>query len=417
MSKFVIQGGAKLEGVLEVNGSKNAALPILAACLIAEGEYVLSNVPDLKDIETMIKMLESFGLQVEKLDKNSYKIVNSGIKNIEAPYELVNAMRASFFVMGPLLAHDREAKIPLPGGCAIGTRPVNYHLDGFEKLGVKINIDHGFVNAKAGELVGTEIKLPFPSVGATENILMLAVRAQGKTVISNVAKEPEVVDLCEFLNKMGAKIEGVGSERLEIEGVSELSPCQYNIIPDRLEAGTFILASALTGGGLEIKNVNLGHLQSFVNKLKEIGVDLEQSKDRIKVKINEILKPVNIKTEPYPGFATDLQPQIMVLLCLAQGTSEIQETIFENRFMAAAELNRLGAKIKVEGQKAIIQGPVELTGAEINATDIRAGAALVLAGLVAKNSTIVNNVKYIDRGHEDLAGRLQKVGARIERVE
>ncbi|MBT4120741.1 MAG: UDP-N-acetylglucosamine 1-carboxyvinyltransferase [Candidatus Magasanikbacteria bacterium] len=416
MNKIVINGSGKLNGTLSVNGAKNSALPILAATLIAEGEYSIDNIPDLKDIRTMIKLLETFGLKAEKTDDHSYKITNSGVKDIEAPYELVKEMRASFVVMGSLLAHVKKARVSLPGGCAIGTRPIDFHLQGFEKLGAKIVLDHGFVTAEAVELVGARVKLPFPSVGATQNILMAAVKAKGETTILNAAREPEIDDLSSFLNKMGANISGIGTDELKIQGVEKLIPCKHSIIPDRIEAGTFIIASIINDGDLEIQGVIKEHLKGFIKKLEKMGVEFEFNNDRLKIKADlEKLKPVKISTEPYPGFPTDLQAQTMVLLSLTNGKSELKETIFENRFMHVLELNRMGAKIKLEGNKASINGPVDFIGAEVSATDLRAGAALVLAGLVADNTTIVNEIQHIERGYEDLVERLQSVGAKISK--
>jgi UDP-N-acetylglucosamine 1-carboxyvinyltransferase len=414
MAKFIIKGGNELQGILTVNGSKNSALPILCATLLARGEHILNNVPNLSDIDTMIKMLEVLGLEVIKMAEHKYRIINNGIKNIEAPYELVSIMRASFLVMGPLLAAEKKARVSLPGGCAIGARPVNYHLQGFEKLGAKITMDNGFMIASAEKLIGTEIVLPFPSVGATENILMAAVLAEGKTVLKNVAKEPEITDLCNFLNKMGAKISGIDSDTLIIDGVKELHPTEHTIIPDRLEAGTFIILSAITGGKVQIKGLKLEHLSAFKNKLSEIGVEIS---DGGILKISNELKPVQIITEPEPGFPTDLQAQTMVLLGLAKGRSTIKETVFENRFLHVPELNRLGMNIIINGQEAVVDGGVKLSGAKVTATDIRGGVALVLAALIAKGVTEIDQIKYIERGYEDLAGRLKMLGAEIERIE
>lgn len=416
MSQIIIKGGKKLNGTLSVNGAKNSALPILAATLIAEGEYNIDNVPDLKDIRTMIKLLETFGLVIEKISDHSYKIINNGVKDIEAPYELVKEMRASFVVMGPLLANVKKARVSLPGGCAIGTRPIDFHLAGFEKLGCEIILDHGFVTAEARKLVGARVKLPFPSVGATQNILMAAVKAKNETIILNAAREPEIDDLCNFLNRMGAKITGIGSDELKIQGVEKLTSCQHSIIPDRIEAGTFIIASAITGGELEIEGVIMEHLGGFIKKLEKMGIEFEINNNKLKVKANlKKLKPVKISTEPYPGFPTDLQAQTMVLLSLVSGKSELKETIFENRFMHVLELNRMGADIKLDGNKAKIYGPVNFIGAEVSATDLRAGAALVLAGLVADNITNINEIQHIERGYESLVERLQSVGVDISK--
>lgn len=414
---FKISGGKKLNGRIKISGSKNSALPIMAATLVETGTYILDNVPNLKDIQTMAKLLEEHGLIVEKTGENSYKIINEGIKNVEAPYELVKTMRASFLVMGPLLSNIKHARVSLPGGCAIGARPVNYHLKGFEKMGTVIKIEHGYVEAKAEELVGAEIYFDFPSVGATENVIMAAVKAKGKTVIGNAAREPEIEDLCNFLNKMGAKISGGGSDTITIEGVEKLYPCGHSIIPDRIEAGTFIIASILTGFGLEIENAILSHLGSFKTKLEEMGIKFIIDGNVVKVEGNlDELKPIKIATMPHPGYPTDLQAQMMLLLTQIKGTSEIKETIFENRFMHVSELNRMGSDINIEGNIAMITGKAKLTGAEVMASDLRAGASLVLAALISEGDTLINRVYHIDRGYEKLEDKLNKVGAEIERV-
>ncbi|NME36277.1 MULTISPECIES: UDP-N-acetylglucosamine 1-carboxyvinyltransferase [Fusobacterium] len=416
---FKIVGNKKLEGILEVEGSKNASLPIFIATLIEKGTYVLKNIPDLMDIRTLIKLLESLGLEIERLDRNSYKIVNNGITNIEASYELVKKMRASFLVMGPMLAHCGEAKVSLPGGCAIGARPVDLHLKGFENLGVEITIEHGYVygKVKENELKGNKIVLDFPSVGATENIVMAAVKAKGTTIIENVAREPEIDDLCNFLNKMGAKIEGIGEGRLIIEGVDKLYPCEYEIIPDRIVAGTFIIA-AIMFEGIKVKGVCVEHLESFLMKLKEMGVTYEIDENGLFIVTSKIddLRGVKVKTMPYPGFPTDLQSPIMTLMCLAKGSSEIKETIFENRFMHVPELNRMGAEITTEKNIAVIKGIKNFSSAQVMSSDLRAGAALVLAALKCDGESIVNRIYHIDRGYEDLDEKLRNIGADIERV-
>ncbi len=414
---FKITGGKKLEGVVKISGSKNAALPIFAATLIEDGEYILGNVPELKDIRTMKKLLEELGLTVEKIEDNRYKIINKGIKSVEAPYELVKTMRASFLVMGPLLGNKKRARVSLPGGCAIGARPVDYHLKGFQALGAEIHLERGYVEAKAEELKGNSVYLDFPSVGATENIIMAAVKAKGKTVIENAAREPEIEDLCNFLNKMGAKIKGIGTGRVEIEGVEKLTPCEYDIIPDRIEAGTFIIASIITGFGLKITNLNMSHLESFRIKLEEMGVKFKGDNTTVEVEGDmKKLKPCKMSTMPYPGYPTDLQAQMMILMTLVNGTSEIKETIFENRFMHIPELNRMGADISIDGNIAIIKGIEKYTGAEVMASDLRAGAGLVLAALVADGETLINRVYHIDRGYEKMEEKLISVGANIQRV-
>lgn len=417
---FKIIGGKEIKGVLKVEGSKNASLPIFIATLIEQGIYVLRNVPSLMDIRTLIKLLESLGLKIEKLDKNSYKIINNGIKNIEASYELVKKMRASFLVMGPMLANCGKAKVSLPGGCAIGARPVDLHLKGFEALGAKISIDHGYVQAevKGNFLRGNKIILDFPSVGASENIIMASVKAKGKTIIENIAREPEITDLCDFLNKMGAKISGMGTGRLEIEGVDKLTPCEYSIMPDRIVAGTFIIASIMFDGKIKIEGVVPECLESFLMKLSEMGLQYEFDSNGlfvVKSKIENMIG-IQVTTMPYPGFPTDLQSPLMALMCLAKGNSEIKETIFENRFMHVPELNRMGANIIVEKNIAIIKGIKEFSAAKVMASDLRAGAALVLAALKSDGQTIVNRIYHIDRGYEYLEEKLRSIGGNISRI-
>lgn len=415
MSKIIIQGGKELSGKIAVNGAKNAVLPMFAATLIAEGEYLLHNVPNLKDIETLSALLRELGLVVEKVGEHDYKIINNGITKVEAPYELVKEMRASFLVMGPLLANKKQARVALPGGCAIGTRPVDIHLKGFEALGAEVRMEHGFVEVSADELQGSNMKLDFPTVTGTENIVMAAVLAKGTTIIKNVAKEPEIGNLCDMLNAMGAKISGAGTDKITIEGVEKMYACQFTIIPDRIEAGTFIILSALANGKVEVENVNLGHLEGFVKKLESMGVVVTEENGLVKAVIKNKLKSTKISTECYPGFPTDLQAQTMVLMSKAEGSSKLKETIFENRFMHVQELNRMGAKIEVDGRIAVIEGGIKFSGAEVKATDLRAGASLVLAGLIAENVTTISDIYHIERGYEDLVGRLQKLGANIEK--
>ncbi len=414
---FKVTGGKEIGGVLKVEGSKNAALPIMIATLVEKGTYVLKNVPNLMDIRTLVKLLESLGLVIEKLDENTYKIENNGLTNLVAGYELVKKMRASFLVMGPMLAHCKKAKVSLPGGCAIGARPVDLHLKGFEALGTKITIDHGYVEAEAERLLGGKIVLDFPSVGATENIVMAAVKAEGVTTLENAAREPEIVDLCNFLNKMGAKISGIGTGTLTIEGVERLTPCEYTIIPDRIVAGTFIIASVIFDGKIEVEGVRREHLEAFLMKLEEMGVKYEIEGERLKVtsKLSELCG-VKVTTMPYPGFPTDLQSPIMTLMCLVKGSSELKETIFENRFMHVPELNRMGAKIDINGNIATIKGIENFSSAEVMASDLRAGASLILAALKAQGESIVNRIYHVDRGYENLEFRLKNIGADIERI-
>lgn len=414
---FKVTGGNEIGGVLAVEGSKNSALPIMIATLIEKGTYTLKNVPDLRDIRTLVKLLESLGLIIEKIDKNSYKIINNGLTSLTASYELVKKMRASFLVMGPMLAHCKQAKVSLPGGCAIGARPVDLHLKGFEALGAKINIEHGYVEATVDNLCGNKIILDFPSVGATENIIMASVKASGITVLKNAAREPEIVDLCNFLNKMGAKIAGIGTGTLTIEGVETLTPCKHTIIPDRIVAGTFIIAAIMFDGKIEVDGVVREHLEGFLTKLEEMGVEYEiiDNKFRVLSKLED-LKGIKVTTMPYPGFPTDLQSPIMTLMCLAKGNSEIKETIFENRFMHVPELNRMGAKIDINNNVATIKGIENFSSAEVMASDLRAGACLILAALKSNGESIINRIYHVDRGYENLENRLKNIGASIERI-
>ncbi|WP_349764249.1 UDP-N-acetylglucosamine 1-carboxyvinyltransferase [Fusobacterium sp. SYSU M8D902] len=414
---FKVIGGKNIGGVLKVEGSKNAALPIMIATLVEKGTYVLKNVPNLMDIRTLVKLLESLGLQIERLDENTYKIENNGLTNLVAGYELVKKMRASFLVMGPMLAHSKKAKVSLPGGCAIGARPVDLHLKGFEALGTKITIDHGYVEAETEELKGAKIVLDFPSVGATENIIMAAVKANGTTVLENAAREPEIEDLCNFFNEMGAKITGIGTGTLVIEGVEKLNPCEYTIIPDRIVAGTFVIASIIFDGKIEVEGVRREHLEAFLMKLEEMGVKYEIEGERLRVLSKlEDLQGAKVTTMPYPGFPTDLQSPIMTLMCLAKGSSELKETIFENRFMHVPELNRMGAKIDINGNIATIKGIDNFSSAEVMASDLRAGASLILAALKAEGESVVNRIYHVDRGYENLELRLKNIGANIERI-
>ena len=415
---FKITGKKELNGVIEVSGAKNAALPIIIATLVEKGEYIIRNVPNLRDIRVLIKLLEDLGMTVEKLNESDYKIINDGFKRNEASYEIVKKMRASFLVMGPMIANLNESVVSLPGGCAIGSRPVDLHIKGFEALGAEITQIHGYIHAKSDNLKGAEISLKFPSVGATENLLMAAVKVPGKTIINNAAREPEIVDLGNFLIKMGAKITGLGTSTIEIEGMEKLTACEYSVMPDRIEAGTYIIASLITKGDLKIKNARLDDLGVFKAEMEDMGVTFEYDENDI-LKVNgnlKELKPARIRTIPHPGFPTDMQPQMMLLLALVNGTSEIEETIFENRFMHVQEFNRMGTDINLRRSFAIVNGGALLSGAEVMASDLRAGAALVLAGLAAEGETIVNRVYHIDRGYDRLEEKLNKVGAKIERI-
>ena len=414
---FKIKGKTPLNGVIRVSGAKNAALPIIIATLVSKGEYTLKNVPNLRDIRILMKLLEDLGMETQKLDDSTYKIVNNGFKRNEASYEIVKQMRASFLVMGPMIANLEESVVSLPGGCAIGSRQVDLHIKGFEALGAEITRVHGYIHAKSDKLRGAEIPLGFPSVGATQNLMMAAVKIPGKTVISNAAREPEIVDLGNFLNKMGAKITGLGTPNIEIEGVEELHGVEYSIMPDRIEAGTYVIASLITEGDLKIENANLDDLGVFKSELESMGVKFEQEGNILSVIGNlKELKPSKIRTMPHPGFPTDMQPQMMLLQTLVNGSSSMEETVFENRFMHVPEFNRMGADIIIRHGVAMINGGLPLTGAEVMSSDLRAGAALVLAGLAADGETTLNRVYHIDRGYDKLEEKLNGVGADIRRV-
>ncbi|MDN5293038.1 MAG: UDP-N-acetylglucosamine 1-carboxyvinyltransferase [Eubacteriales bacterium] len=415
MEKLIIEGGTPLEGTVRISGAKNAVLPILAASLLANSPCYIHDVPDLADVETMVQVLASLGVKVER-DGDTIMVNAEKITSVEAPYHYVRKMRASFLVMGPLLARLGEARIFLPGGCAIGVRPIDLHLKGFEALGAKIEMEQGFIRAKASRLKGNHIYLDFPSVGATENIMMAATLAEGQTVIENAAEEPEVVDLANFINAMGGRVKGAGTKVIRIDGVESLRGARHTVIPDRVEAGTFMVAAAITGGRVRVENVIVNHVKPVMAKLREAGVIIEEEENGLLVQGTDRISPVDIKTLPYPGFPTDMQPQMMALLTLADGNSLITETVFENRFMHVDELRRMGAKIKIEGHTAFVEGVEYLSGAPVKATDLRAGAALVLAGLAARGTTEVGCLHHIDRGYERLEEKLQQLGAKIKRV-
>lgn len=419
MSKIIVKKSKPLKGEIAVSGSKNSVLPIMAATLLTKEECEITEVPVLRDVTVMCKLLKSIGADVEgDFDKDSVNIKTEKIKSKEAPYELVKMMRASVLAMGPLLARTGSAKIPLPGGCAIGARPIDLHLKGFRALGAQVTVEAGYVEAKAKKLKGSTIYLDQPSVGATENILMAAVLASGNTIIENAAKEPEIVDLASFLNKMGAKIKGAGTDNIRIEGVKELHGTTHAVIPDRIETGTFMIAAAITRGNLLIKNSVPDHVKPIIAKLVECGVTVEDEPEGMRVNATKgKLNSTDIKTLPYPGFPTDMQSQFMAFLSTVNGTSVVIETVFENRYQQIGELNRMGAEIKIEGRSAVIDGPCELEGAEVVSTDLRAGAALVLAGLAAKGQTEISEIYHIERGYSDLIEKLRKVGADIEKVE
>jgi UDP-N-acetylglucosamine 1-carboxyvinyltransferase len=418
MAKLIIEGGYPLSGTVAIGGAKNAALPIMAASLLASGPVVLKNIPDLHDVHTMVKVLNALGMASRFRAKGELELSsqNSTIRE-EAPYELVKTMRASFFVMGPLLARLKRARVPLPGGCAIGVRPVNIHLKGFEALGAEVSIDAGYAVASAKKLVGAKILMDFPSVGATENLMMAAALAEGTTIIENAAREPEISDLANFINAMGGRVQGAGSPSISIEGVRELGAVEYSVIPDRIDAGTFMVLGALNKTGIRIQNCVPDHQEVISRKLVEMGTRLEWQGNSVTVTGPARLKPVEIKTLPFPGFPTDMQAQFMVALCLAEGTSLITETVFENRFMHVAELVRMGARLCIRDHTVVVNGVEKISGAPMAATDLRAGAAMVLAGLVAGGTTEVSNVYHIDRGYESLVERLSGLGARVKRVE
>jgi len=418
MDKFVIEGGKRLSGTVQIESSKNAVLPILAASLLAEkGETVIKGVPNLVDVGTMLKVLEHLGAKVTRDTVDKKVVINAeNLKSFEAPYDLVRKMRASFLVLGPLLARFKQAKVSLPGGCVLGPRPVDLHLSGFAKLGAKMDEDHGYVVASCDQLSGNVICFDRPTHTGTENLLMAACLASGITTIVNAACDPEVVDLANFLSQMGAKIKGAGNSTIYIDGVKKLNATEYTPIPDRLEAGTFMMAASITRGYVELKNVNSEHLSLVSLKLKEMGAEIEENKKKIKIKGPQRLKPVSVTTYPYPGFPTDVQASIMTLASLASGTSQIRETVFEDRFTHVMELARLGADIKVSGDRATINGVARLKGAQVMASDIRAGAGLTLAGLAADGTTEVLRVYHIDRGYDHFEKKLAKLGAEIKRV-
>lgn len=419
MEKLIVKGGNRLVGAVKTSGAKNAVLPIIAASILGTTPSHLDEVPMLEDVHTISEVLKCLGLAVEcSPEKNVLDIDSAEITSYEAPYELVRTMRASFLVMGPLLARIGKARISMPGGCAIGARPIDIHLKGFEALGVKIEQGHGYIEASAPEgLKGTSIYFDFPSVGATENIMMAASLAEGTTILENAAEEPEIVDLANYLNKMGAKIRGAGTDTIRIEGVDKLHGADYTIIPDRIEAGTYMIAAAMTGGDVVVENVLPEHQKPLIAKLREAGAVVEEDIDKVRVIGKNPLKAVSIKTLPYPGFPTDMQAQMMAMMVIAEGRSKVTETVFENRFMHVVELNRMGAQISTEGRSAVIDGPCKLTGCDVRATDLRAGAAMILAGLVAEGTTRIGDLHHIDRGYENIVAKLKNLGADIERVD
>ncbi len=418
MEKIIIEGGARLQGRVKISGAKNAALPLIAAAILTDKEMRINNVPHLKDVDTIIRLLRGMDVKIERYGKGEVIADASRIGHIEAPYDLVRTMRASVLVLGPLLARLGKAKVSLPGGCAIGARPINLHLKALEAMGAKINIEHGYVVAEAKRLKGARIYFDIVTVTGTENIMMAAVLADGKTILENAAKEPEVLNLANTLNSMGASIKGAGTDIIEIEGVSKLGGGEYDVIPDRIETGTFMIASAITGGDVEIADCVPENIEPLTIKLMDAGISVnaDTTKGCIRVKGGARAKSVDIKTAPYPGFPTDMQAQFMTLMSISDGTSMITETVFENRFMHVAELRRMGADIKVEGNTAVVKGVSKLSAAPLMATDLRASASLILAGLTAEGETIVNRIYHLDRGYESIEKKLSELGARIKRV-
>jgi len=418
LAKYIIEKSGPLQGEIEISGSKNAVLPIMAAAILAHGECEIMDVPALRDVDVMCRLLESIGSKIqEDYANNIVKINTETIIDDEAPYELVQRMRASILAMGPLLARIGHARVALPGGCPIGARPIDLHLKGFQALGAVIEQGHGYVEAHAEKLVGGKVYLDFPSVGATENIMMAASVAEGLTIIENAAEEPEIVDLANFLNKMGAKVKGAGTDTIRIEGVPSLHGTKHAVIPDRIETGTFMLAAAITRGDVLIKNVVSDHVKPVIAKLLECGVVVEDTDEGLRIRgdVNPLIS-ADIKTMPYPGFPTDMQPLFMAFLATVKGPSVVVETVFENRFMHVGELNRMGAEIKIEGRSAIITGERSLQGAQVICTDLRAGAAMVLAGFMAEGVTELSEIYHLDRGYSLFAEKFRSIGANIRRV-
>ncbi|MDY6286273.1 MAG: UDP-N-acetylglucosamine 1-carboxyvinyltransferase [Lachnospiraceae bacterium] len=416
MDKYVIKGGNPLVGEVEIGGAKNAALAILTAAIMTDEPVVVDNIPDVSDINVLLEAISVIGAQVERTSRHSVVINGSTIESVSVDYEYIKKIRASYYLLGALLGKYKRAEVPLPGGCNIGSRPIDQHLKGFRALGATVAIRHGVIMASAQDLHGAHIFLDMVSVGATINIMMAASMARGNTIIENAAREPHVVDAANFLNSMGANIKGAGTDVIRIRGVQKFHRTNYAIVPDMIEAGTYMFAAAATKGDILIKNVIPKHLEAITAKLVEIGCQVEEFDDAVRVIAKNRLNKTHVKTLPYPGFPTDMQPQISVALCLARGTSIVTESIFENRFKYVDELSRMGASIKVEGNSAIIDGVESLTGARISAPDLRAGAALVIAGLAADGITVIDDIVYIQRGYEDFDIKLQELGGQIEKV-
>ena len=416
MEQYIIKGGIPLVGEVEIAGAKNAALPILSAAIMSDETVTLENLPDVNDINVLIEAIEKIGARVSRVDRHTVKINGSSIRNCSVDYESIKKIRASYYLLGALLGKYKEAEVPLPGGCNIGSRPIDQHLKGFRAIGANVSISRGNIIAKCERMHGSHIFLDVVSVGATINIMMAASRAEGRTIIENAAKEPHVVDAANFLNSMGADIKGAGTDVIRIRGVQNFHGCTYSIVPDMIEAGTYMFAAAATKGDVVLKNVIPKHLEAITAKLNEIGCEVEEGDDSVRVVASKRVQSTHVKTLPYPGYPTDMQPQISAVLALAQGTSIVTESIFENRFKYVDELSRMGANIKVEGNTAIIDGVNQLTGARVSSPDLRAGAALVIAGLAADGFTIVDDIVYIQRGYEDFDVKLRALGAEIETV-
>lgn len=416
MEQYAIKGGNPLVGEVEIGGAKNAALAILAAAVMTDETVMIENMPDVRDTNVLIQAMESIGVIVDRLDRHTVKINGSQIHSLVIEDDYIKKIRASYYLLGALLGKYKRAEVALPGGCDIGCRPIDQHIKGFKALGADVRIAHGLIATQAKNLKGTHIYFDVVTVGATINVMMAAVMAEGQTIIENAAKEPHVVDLANFLNSMGANIKGAGTDVIRIKGVSKLHKTEYAIIPDQIEAGTFMFAAAVTKGDVTVKNVIPKHLESISAKLMEIGCEIEESDDMVRVVASKPLMHTQVKTLPYPGFPTDMQPQIAVALGLSRGTSIVRESIFENRFKYVDELTRMGANIQVEGNTAIIDGVSKYTGASISAPDLRAGAALVMAGLAAEGLTLIDEIRYIERGYEDFPQKLQGLGAQIEKV-
>jgi len=416
MEKIRIVGGRPLEGTVRISGAKNASLPELCAALLTDQQLTLGNVPEVRDIRTMGRVLAALGAEVEFRVGGEVELRAGSLTSVEAPYELVKTMRASVLVLGPLVAREGRARVSLPGGCAIGARPIDLHLMALEKMGATIAVEHGYVEARAERLRGAEISFDTVTVTGTENVMMAACLADGQTVLRNAACEPEVEDLATLLGAMGARIEGAGTSTLRVEGVERLAGASHRVIPDRIETGTYVAACAIAGGEIEIRHCQPNHLRAVIDKLRETGVRIEEGPDNLRVRAPRVLRPANVTTQPYPGFPTDMQAQYMALMTQAEGASTMTETIFENRFMHVAELARMGASVRENGRTAIVTGPTPLSGAQVMATDLRASASLVLAGLAASGETVVDRIYHLDRGYYRIDEKLRGLGADIERL-